>query len=43
MDDLKPFGMAIDGCIDGFSRPVVWTEATNRTPTLYRGSDDKYV
>ena len=31
-DKLKPFGIAINGCIDGFSRNVIWLEA-NTTNT----------
>ncbi|CAI5669682.1 unnamed protein product [Oreochromis niloticus] len=35
-DKLKPYGIAISGCIDGFSRYVVWMEAytTNNDPKL---------
>ncbi len=34
-DKLKPFGLAISGCIDGFSRKVLWLECgpTNNNPT----------
>ncbi len=28
-DKLKPYGIAINGCIDGFSRFVLWMEAYN--------------
>ena len=35
-DKLKPYGIAINGCIDGFSRYVVWMEAykTNNDPKV---------
>lgn len=35
-DKLKPFGLAISGCIDGFSRKVLWLECgpTNNNPTV---------
>uniref|UniRef100_A0A3P9JDE3 Integrase core domain-containing protein n=1 Tax=Oryzias latipes TaxID=8090 RepID=A0A3P9JDE3_ORYLA len=35
-DKLKPFGLAISGCIDGFSRKVLWLKcgATNNNPTV---------
>lgn len=35
-DKLKPFGIAINGCIDGYSRYVVWLEAatTNSDPKV---------
>ncbi|KAL2091658.1 hypothetical protein ACEWY4_013921 [Coilia grayii] len=26
-DKLKPFGICINGCIDGFSRKIIWTNA----------------
>ena len=25
-DKLKPFGIAINGCIDGYSRKIMWLE-----------------
>jgi len=28
-DKLKPFGICINGCIDGFSRKVIWLKAYN--------------
>ena len=33
-DKLKPYGIAISGCIDGISRYIVWMEAytTNNDP-----------
>lgn len=33
-DKLSPFGMPIHGCVDGFSRRVIWLElgTTNRRP-----------
>ena len=33
-DKLKPFGFSIHGCIDGFSRRLIWLEvaATNKNP-----------
>ena len=35
-DKLKPYGIAISGCIDGFSRFIVWMEAftTNNDPRV---------
>ena len=35
-DKLKPYGIAIHGCIDGFSRKIVWLEAsrTNNDPSV---------
>lgn len=35
-DKLKPFGISIHGCIDGFSRKVLWIEAgsTNKRPEV---------
>jgi DNA-binding Lrp family transcriptional regulator len=35
-DKLKPYGIAINGCIDGFSRSVIWLEAnsTNSDPKV---------
>lgn len=35
-DKLKPYGIAINGCIDGFSRYVLWMEAytTNNDPKV---------
>ena len=35
-DELKPFGFSIHGCIDGFSRRLVWLEvaSTNKKPEL---------
>lgn len=35
-DKLKPYGIAINGCIDGFSRFVLWMEAytTNSDPRV---------
>ncbi|KAE8577806.1 hypothetical protein XENTR_v10023069 [Xenopus tropicalis] len=35
-DKLKPYGIAINGCIDGFSRYVIWMEAftTNSNPKV---------
>ncbi|KAJ8299484.1 hypothetical protein KUTeg_023544, partial [Tegillarca granosa] len=35
-DKLKPFGIAINGCIDGYSRCVIWLEAatTNSNPRV---------
>lgn len=35
-DKLKPYGIAINGCIDGFSRYVLWMEAytTNSDPKV---------
>jgi hypothetical protein len=38
-DKLKPFGICINGCIDGFSRCMIWLEAhkTNSDPALIAG------
>ena len=35
-DKLKPFGLAISGCIDGFSRKVLWPVCgpTNNNPSV---------
>lgn len=35
-DKLKPYGIAINGCIDGYSRYIVWMEAftTNSNPKI---------
>lgn len=35
-DKLKPFGFSIHGCIDGFSRKIIWLEvaASNKDPFL---------
>ncbi|CAL8372929.1 unnamed protein product [Arctogadus glacialis] len=35
-DKLKPFGLALSGCIDGFSRKVLWLVCgpTNNDPTV---------
>ncbi len=36
---LKPFGIGRRGCIDGFSRSMIWLEAykTNNDPRLIAG------
>lgn len=38
-DKIKPFGIAIHGCIDGFSRYVIWLKAcsTNNDPKIIGG------
>lgn len=38
-DKLKPFGICINGCVDGYSRKVVWLEAytTNSNPRVIAG------
>ena len=38
-DKLKPFGIAINGCVDGFSRFVIWARAsyTNNDPKVIAG------
>ncbi|KAG5876634.1 hypothetical protein JTB14_005050 [Gonioctena quinquepunctata] len=38
-DKLKPYGIAINGCIDGFSRNVLWLKAafTNNDPAIISG------
>ena len=35
-DKLKPYGVSIRGCIDGYSRRIIWIEvaATNEMPEL---------
>ena len=35
-DELKPFGIAINGCIDGYSRKIMWLEAYTRPITTPR-------
>lgn len=38
-DKIKPFGIAISGCIDGFSSKILWLEAykTNNDPKIIAG------
>jgi hypothetical protein len=38
-DKLKPYGICINGCIDGFSRYILWLESyrTNSDPRLIAG------
>nr|XP_023656881.1 uncharacterized protein LOC111838278 [Paramormyrops kingsleyae] len=38
-DKLKPYGIAISGCIDGYSRKMIWLEAfrTNNDPKVIAG------
>lgn len=38
-DKLKPYGICINGCIDGFSRKIMWLEAasTNSDPRVIAG------
>lgn len=38
-DKLKPFGLCISGCIDGFSRKIIWLNAynTNNNPRVIGG------
>jgi len=38
-DKVKPFGIAVHGCIDGFSRQVIWLDAhiSNNDPKLVGG------
>jgi len=38
-DKLKPYGVAVHGCVDGFSRHIIWLEAhwTNNQPRLIGG------
>ena len=38
-DKLKPYGIAIHGCVDGFARKIIWLEArfTNNDPTVIAG------
>ncbi len=44
-DKLKPYGICINGCIDGYSRYVVWLEAykTNSDPKVIAGYFTKAV
>lgn len=37
MDKLKPYGIGISGCIDGFSRKIIWLEANSTT------NDPEYI
>ena len=38
-DKLKPFGFCIQGCIDGYSRRIIWLEVgvTNNDPDVTAG------
>ena len=38
-DKIKPFGFAISGCIDGFSRKIIWLNVytTNNNPRIIAG------
>ena len=38
-DKLKPYGICVNGCIDGFSRNIIWLEAncTNNDPKVIAG------
>ncbi|XP_071133330.1 uncharacterized protein [Mytilus edulis] len=38
-DKLKPYGIAIHGCIDGYSRNIIWLKAgvTNNDPKIVAG------
>lgn len=38
-DKLKPYGLCINGCVDGFSRKIVWLEVycTNNDPRIMTG------
>uniref|UniRef100_A0AAV2LUN5 Integrase core domain-containing protein n=1 Tax=Knipowitschia caucasica TaxID=637954 RepID=A0AAV2LUN5_KNICA len=38
-DKLKPYGICINGCIDGFSRNIIWLRAafTNSNPKVIGG------
>lgn len=40
-DKLKPFGICIHGCIDGFSRYIIWVKAgsTNNDPRIIAGKN----
>ena len=39
-DKLKPYGFPIHGCVDGFSRRVLWLKVsrTNNDPAVVAGS-----
>ncbi|KAJ8024871.1 hypothetical protein HOLleu_34905 [Holothuria leucospilota] len=41
-DKLKPYGIAINGCIDGFSRKLLWPQA-NYTSTNPRNIPDYFM
>ena len=38
-DKLKPYGFGIHGCIDGFSRSIIWLNVyhTNNDPSVIAG------
>ena len=38
-DKIKPYGFGISGCIDGFSRYIIWLKiySTNKDPSLIGG------
>ena len=38
-DKLKPFGLCISGCMDGFSRKIIWLNvySTNNNPRIIGG------
>lgn len=44
-DKLKPYGICVNGCIDGFSRQVLWLQAfhNNSDPRLIAGYYIEYV
>ena len=44
-DKLKPYGIAIHGCIDGFSRKLLWLKAghSNNNPKLIASNYLEYV
>ena len=44
-DKLKPYGICISGCIDGFSRKIIWLEAyhTSSDPRVIAGYFTKAV
>jgi hypothetical protein len=42
-DKLKPHRFPIHGCIDGFSRRVLWLACNISNPTMRTGLDFKFV
>ena len=34
-DKLKPYGLSIHGCVDGFSRRIIWLEVQRSNKNLH--------